>query len=383
MKFIVNKDEFVRDLSSADSIINVKSPLAVLLNVYMEAREDGTIVLLSFNGDQGVKVESDGVVEKAGKITLLSKKLLEVVRKIPGERVVIESVVEKTSVDIVENSTRIVVHPEGRKTPEFHLNGVSADAYPVFNEFDWKSYIKIPQSTLEEQVKATEFSVSQDIMKPAFTGTYIQEIVDGSLSFVASDGKSLSVITRSYEEKHGDVETDIIVPQRIFKTILNSFNKGDVLFSVLNDQVYFKSGNVYVFANLIDGVFPKNYKNIIPTEKQSVFEVQANEFLSALSTVSIMTDSDSNKVSLELKGSTLTLSAHHSVYGLATEEIEVEYSGEDISVSVNYKSLSSFLKFVSSKEIEMVINSKTSPLLLKAVGDDDYLYLTMPIKDFV
>lgn len=381
MKFTINKDEFVHNLSSADSIINVKSPLAVLLNVYVEALEDGTIILLSFNGDHGVKVESAGVVEKAGKISLLSKKLLEVIRKVPGERVVIENFVEKSSEGSAEIPTRIVIHPEGRKTPEFHLNGVSADTYPVFNEFNWENYIKISQDTLEEQIKATEFSASQDISKPAFTGTYIKETVDGYLSFVTSNGKSLSVITRPYEEKHGQVETDIIVPQKIFKTLLNSLSAGEVLFSVLNNQAFFKAGNVYVFANLVDGKFP-NYNDVIPAERQNIFKVQANEFLSAIDTVSVMADSDSNKVTLELKGSILTLSAHHSVYGLAKQEVEVEYSGEDISVSVNYKALSDFLKFVSTKQVEMTINSKSSPLLLKDVNDDHYLYITMPVKDF-
>jgi len=47
MKFTVNKDEFIRHLGIADSIINVKSPLAILLNVYIEAIDDGTIIILS------------------------------------------------------------------------------------------------------------------------------------------------------------------------------------------------------------------------------------------------------------------------------------------------------------------------------------------------
>ncbi len=373
MKFTINKDEFIHNLSAADSIINVKSPLAILLNIYVEALEDGSIILLSFNGDHGVKVEATGVVEQPGKISLLSKKLLEVIRKVPGNHVVLET--------DSDSPTQILIHPENKSVPEFHLNGVSGDTYPVFNEFNWENYIRISQDILEEQIKATEFSASIDTSKPAFTGTFVKENVDGYLSFVTTNGRRLSVITRAYEEKHGEVETNVIIPQKIFKTLLNSLSSGDVWFSVHKNQAFFKANNVYVFANLVDGKFP-NFNDVIPTEHLNVFHIQADDFVSAIDIVSVMSDPDTCKIHLEVAHSTLTLSATHPIYGLAKQEVAVEYDGEDIGVSINYKALADFLKFIAGKEAEITINSKSSPLLLKTINDDHYLYVTMPMKDF-
>lgn len=371
MKFTVNKEEFIHNLSIADSIINVKSPLAMLLNVYIEAIDDGTIILLSYNGENGVKIETSGQVASGGKITLLSKKLLEAVRKMPGEKLVI-----RTKDD---SSHDVVIHPENKENPIFNINGVSGDAYQIFNEFNWDSYIKIKQETLREQIANTEFSVSTDMSKPAFTGTYVEEAVEGLLSFVTSDGKRMAVITREYEDKKGDVELGVIIPERIFKTIQTVLTTGEVLFSTQNGQAFFKIGNVYMFSNLVEGKFP-NYKDVIPSEKINVVTVDATVLLEALDTVSVMSDPDSGRTKVEVNEKKMTVQTSNQIYGVAKEEIEIKYKGSAISVAFNYKAIVDYLKVVGAKKIEFVINSQSSPLMMKVIGDDNYTYICMPLK---
>lgn len=371
MKFIVNKDEFNHHLSTADSIINVKTPLAMLLNVYIEALSDGTIILLSFNGENGVKVESTGVVEEAGKITVLSKKLLEAVRKMPGDKIVI-----RTKED---SDHEILVHPEGKETPILNINGVSGDAYPIFNEFNWQSHIRLAQETLTEFIRNTDFAVSTDTSKPAFTGTYVEEAVDGYLSFVTSDGKRLAVITREYEEKKGDVDLGVIIPERIFKTIEGILSSGDVLFAIHSNQAFFKIGNVYLFSNLVEGKFP-NYKDVIPADKHNRVRLDSDVFLQAIDLVSVMSDPDTGKTKIELDNGKMVVSTAHPIYGVAKQEVEIEFEGTPITVAVNYRYLVDFLKNAAGRKIEFVINSPSSPMMLRIQGDDQYTYINMPLK---
>ncbi len=371
MKFIVNKDEFIHNLSIADSIINIKTPLAMLLNIYIEAQSDGSIILLSYNGENGVKVETTGKVEESGKIALLSKKLLEAVRKIPGEKISLSTK--------PDNDHEIIIHPEGKENPIFNINGVSGDAYPIFFEFNWESYIKTAQETLLEQITSTEFSISTDFSKPAFTGTYIEESVEGFLSFVTSDGKRLAVITREYEEKKGTIELGVIVPQRIFKTLQSILTTGDALLSIHNNQAFFKIGNVYMFSNLVDGKFP-NYKDVIPTERVNIATVDSASFSQALDIVSVMSDPDTGKTKLELSENKITILTSHPIYGVAKEEMEIEYKGAAITIACNYKAIADFLKVTHGKRIEFVINSQGSPMLFKTIGDENYIYISMPLK---
>jgi DNA polymerase-3 subunit beta len=371
MKFIVNKDEFIRNLGVADSIINVKSPLAILLNVYLEVLEDGTILMLSYNGENGVKVETTGVVETPGKISLLSKKLLEAVKKIPGEKIVFES---KS-----DSEHEIIVHPDGQATPVFHLNGVSGDTYPIFSEFNWKSYIKLSQETLVELINSTAFASSTDASKPAFSGTYVEEAVEGHITFVTTDGKKLSIITRPCEEKVGTVELGVIIPEKIFHTIGHILTTGEVLFSIHDSQAFFKVGNVYLFSNLVEGKFP-NYRDVIPTDRINIAVLSSSSFLSAIDIVSVMCDVDTGKTIMELGDGKMVFRTTHPIYGQGKHEIPVEFTGSPISVAFNYKSMQDFLKVLGGKPMEFIVNSQSSPMLLKAVGDDNYLYISMPLK---
>lgn len=371
MKFTVNREEFIRNLGIADSIINIKTPLAMLLNVYIEAQSDGTIMLLSYNGENGVKVDATGTVEEGGKIALLSKKLLEAVKKLPGERISF-----KTKPD---NEHEVILNPEGKENPVFNINGVSGDAYPIFFEFNWETYIKTSQETLLEQIISTEFSISTDFAKPAFTGTYLEESVDGYLSFVTSDGKRLAVITRDYEEKKGEVKLGVIVPQRIFKTLQPILTTGDVLFSVHNNQAFFKIGQVYVFSNLVDGKFP-NYKDVIPAERVNIITLDSAEFLQAIDVVSVMSDPETGKTKFELSENKLTILTTHPIYGVAREELTIDYKGTPITIMCNYKAIVDFLKVTQGKRIEFVINSQGSPMLFKTIGDENFIYISMPLK---
>lgn len=368
MKFSINKDEFLRVLITADSIINPRTPLSILLNVYMEVHNDGQMMLLSYNGDHGVKIETNVDVQEAGKISVLSKKLLEIIRNIPGDRIEIEH----------QEGHEVVIRPEGKTSPTFRLHGVSADTYPVFKEFNWESYLKLNQSTLRELITCTEFAVSNDMSQIAFTGTFVKESADGLLSFVATDGKRLAVITKPIEEKNGEVILDIIVPQRIMKTVSDALGYGDVLFSVKEGQAYFKIDNIYIFTNLVEGKFP-NYRDVIPDQSASTLVVDASELSLCLSRVAIMSDNESGRIKLDVDNNMLTVSSS-TAQGEGLDTLEIEYGGEPTSVAVNHKALTDFLRVLQGKKVLISMNSSNSPILLMPSGESDYEYITMPMK---
>ena len=373
MKFSVNKDEFLKALSISDSIIYPRTPLSILLNIYLEVHNDGQVIIQSYNGDHGVKVEATARVEEAGKISLLSKKLLEIVRNIPSDVICIEQ---------KQGELEVVIYPEGKKTPIFRLNGVSADTYPTFNEFNWDSYIKLNQGTLRELISSTEFAVSTDQSQIAFTGTFITESSEGILSFVTTDGKRLAVISKAIEEKEGVVPTDIIVPQRILKTINDSLGQGEVLFAVHNGQAYFKVNSTYVFTNLVEGKFP-NYRDVIPAQSTSTLTVDASALISCLQQVAVMSDNESGRVKLDVEGNQLVITGV-TVQGAGTASIEIGEMTEGhnvVSIAVNHKALTDFLRNIQGKKVLISINSAGSPILLKPAGENDYEYITMPMKN--
>ncbi|MGL4560695.1 MAG: DNA polymerase III subunit beta, partial [Brevinema sp.] len=356
---------------TADSIINPRTPLSILLNIYLEVHNDGQMIIQSYNGDHGVKIESSVDVQEAGRISLLSKKLLDIVRNIPGDRISIEQEAD---------SLEAIIRPEGKKNPTFRLHSVSVDTYPTFKEVNWENFIKLNQETLQELIVSTEFAVSNDQAQIAFTGTFITESAEGILSFVATDGKRLAVISKSIEEKKGIVPTDIIVPQKIMKTISDTLNKGIVLFAVNDGQAYFKIDNVYIFTNLVEGKFP-NYRDVIPSQSTSTITVDASGLASCLQRVAIMSDNESGRIKLQVENNQLVVTGSN-VQGEGNDSIELDQpTDSDIAVvALNHKSLTEFLKILQGKKVLISINSSGSPILLRPTGENDYEYIIMPMK---
>ncbi|MGC8764732.1 MAG: DNA polymerase III subunit beta [Brevinematia bacterium] len=376
MKFTINRELFLRYLTIADTVLkNVKSPLAILLNVYLEVQADGTLIIMSYNGENGVKIELNVKVEEPGKITLLSKKLLDVIRKIEEGEIVFET--------IPDNETSVIIHPLEKEIPIFNLNGIIADAYPVFFEFNWETYIKISEASMKELIDSTVFAVAEDFSKPAFTGVYIEEAVEGRLTFVTSDGKRLATNSREYVEKKGIVPLNIIIPENIIRTLSNSFtvsSEGEVMFSVEKNQAFFRLNNVYLFSNLIEGKFP-NYRDVIPKDRINVGSVDGHIFLNAIEVVSVLADVETYRIKIEIKDSIMEISARHSIHGLAREEIPLlSYSGTPIFLYCNYKHLTDFLKIFNNKVVNFSINSQVSPILFTIDGEPDFVYVDMPLR---
>jgi DNA polymerase III sliding clamp (beta) subunit (PCNA family) len=93
-----------------------------------------------------------------------------------------------------------------------------------------------------------------------------------------------------------------------------------------------------------------------------------------------MSDPETGKTKIEFSDNKMTITTTHPIYGIAKEEMDIDYKGSAITVMCNYKAIADFLKVTSGRRIEFVINSQGSPMLFKAIGDENYIYISMPLK---
>ncbi len=382
MKFSVDRDVFLKYLTIADNNIrNVKSPLSVLYNVYLKTiAEDGKIILMTYNGESGVKIDLSANVETSGEITINSKKLLEVVRKLDSNTIILEKDGEKEP----ENLINIYPADVDKRSVIFKLNGTDASIFPVHKEFDWNKYMTIATSDFAELVETTIFSVADETsIKYVYKGIYIEED-DDKISFVATDGKRLSANYKKYLSKVGNFSVSAIVPENIFRTLLLSIDdSSELLLSLEENLIFFKVNNIYIFSELISGKFP-NYKDFLPKDLNNRLEVKADSFLKAIETLSVIADQDTNKIKMWIpdpKINSMFLFARHSTHGEAKEEVTLEsYSGEVLEICFNYKHFADFLKIAKGRVVEIKVNNLNSPFFFKIKGVDELLYLDMPLR---
>jgi DNA polymerase-3 subunit beta len=372
MRFTVNRDEFHALLSLANEVVTPRNPLAVLVNVYISVSEDGLVIMQGYNGEHGIKLEMTGEVEESGTILLHARKLFDVVSHISSSRILV-STEENNPYEV------IIASPENKRI-YYKLHGSHAENFPTFQEYTWENYISLSQETLRELIEMTEYATAQEPAKVFFLGVYMEESLEGWLSFVTTDGRRLALMSREYEEKKGEITWNVIVPASFLKIIKKALSTGEVRLSVRGQNVFFKIGNVYFFSGLLEGKFP-NYRDVLPSTIQYRIEIPVKEFREQLENVSVMSEGDVQKIVFDVKKGVLNLSSTHTVYGEAKATLEVEYQDEPIQFAMNYRHLMDFLRTIKSERIILEIKSAESAMQFKLKGEEHFIYLVMPVRN--
>ena len=118
--------------------------------------------------------------------------------------------------------------------------------------------------------------------------------------------------------------------------------EGNIAATVTPNALRVQQGDVELVMRLIDGEFP-NYEQVIPKATKSKIVVDKNELLSALRRVSVVASDRARGVKLHIAEGQLTISASSPDFGEASEEIEVAYGGEPLSVGFNSRYLTDVL----------------------------------------
>ena len=138
--------------------------------------------------------------------------------------------------------------------------------------------------------------------------------------------------------------------------------------------------NITFTTKLIDGKFP-DYKRVIPAE--AGHEVTADKLLlkQALSRASILSNEKYRGIRLVIKSGTLQAQAHNPEMEEAEEEIDVEYTGEEIVVGFNVTYLIDAISVIPTENARLVFNdANSSCLILSDSSENDCRYVVMPMR---
>ena len=104
--------------------------------------------------------------------------------------------------------------------------------------------------------------------------------------------------------------------------------------------------------------------------------------LGALERISVLADQKNNIVKLSLNDSNqeLTLSVDAQDVGSGLETMPAQISGDSLDVAFNVKYLVDGLKAIATSEVQMQLNTATSPAILSPLGSIKMTYLVMPVQ---
>jgi DNA polymerase-3 subunit beta len=370
--FNIAREDLLRAIGSQQNITSKKGTLAILSNVLLEV-ENNHIVFTGTDLEIGLKQTVPAEVFEKGILTLPAKKLFEVARE-SGSTILSFKEEDKNWVEIIAG------------TSIYRLAGMVSEEFPQFPDYDEGSMVEIEAAVIADLIDKTVFSIASEKENVySLTAALLQKKEENGktmLRMVSSDGHRLSIMNR--ETKSG-VELQLnpvtLIPRRGIQEIRKFTEEIDSFkFGIEKKQAVLKSEDSLLIIRIMEGEFP-NFENLLNVmSMDNVIQINRIRFLESLKRINLFTEEMFHAIKFEISNNQLILTSHNADFGSARDEMEVEYTGEPLSLGFNCHYFIEALQVMEAETIQAAISSDESPCLITSEDDEGFLSIIMPMK---
>ena len=365
MKVSCTKENLIHGLQVVSHIASKNITLPVLNNVLLKAH-DGALEVSATNLELAVITKIRGKVEEEGAFTVQAKLLTDFVSLLPDERVDFE---------LQEQSIR--VHAKNSQTI---IKGTEASEFPLIPTVEKKYEYICLAADIRAGISQVAFAVSADESRPDINGALFS-VHNKELTLVGTDSYRLAERKVPLQAAGGD--HDVIVPSKTLYEVLRIMGdeQGDVVITVGENQMVFTFGSTTLISRTIEGRFP-DYTQIIPKSHKTHVRASAAECAQAIRTASLFCKSGVNDVTLQFipDKKELAISALNNQLGENTTVVHAKITGQNNDAVFNYRYLLDGLSAMNTKEVELTIEDRDSPGVIRPADGVSYIYVVMPIK---
>ncbi len=370
MKLLIEKNVLIEGLNAVSRALSTRNIIPVLNCIKFDLKENG-LYLTATDNDITIQYYIDKEyiknIEETGCSIIYGKTLLEIIRKINNNDILIENFENNEVSFKTQNST-------------YNFNCYMVEDYPNISLEEVKNPIKISSNVFKEIINKTTFACSLQESNPVLTGVNIK-IQGNSFECVATDSYRISKINLNLNEIYMD-NINIVIPAKNineFVKILN--NDTDLEIHVFSNKVIFKLDNIIFQSSLLNGNYPQ-LENIFPKEYEYQVKVNLKELYNTLDRASLFTGSNKKYiVDVEIKDNNLIMKASNTEMGKVEEKIEINnITNNNIYISFSSKYMLEALKMFDKEEIYILLNSGIKPFVLKEENNDNFIQLIFPIQ---
>ncbi len=362
MRIICIQDELSRYLQIAVKAIATKTTLPILTGIYLEAK-DGNLKCLATDLEVAIEVNVPNVqIITPGSVVVSGKTFVDIIRHLPPVPVEIDYDESAKQVSIVSKHSvyQIPVLPE--------------EEFPTLPEIKSGNTVELKGEELKEAIHQTIFATLADDPRP-FLSSILWEISPEKIRLVATDVNRLAI--KDIVAKSSD-QSSALVPVRALREIANIFggNHEANIEVIFNEKlIYIKGGGVKFSSRLVEAQFPR-YEAVIPKDFSGSIVVDRNDLINALERTALV----SNSIKISLAGPEMVINAKEPDKGNCREEVEVDFNGKELEIGFNVRFLLDFLKTTREEKIVFKYVQEQKPALVQGQGNENYIYVVMPLK---
>ncbi len=372
MKFRCNTKDIASAVGAASKVVNAHTTVPILSNVLLTT--DGEVIRvratdLELTLEQAFPAE----VGDPGSVTVPAKLFSGYLGNLPPG-----------TLELSGTPTRASVKWE-RSNYDFHA--LPADEYPPLPSSQKGISFALDAKRFREGVAATIFAASSEEARGAVLMGTLLELGGERLTMVATDGYRLAkwetTLARPLE---GQTSAKFIVPSRALAEAARNLGGTEVVevtaLGPSGNQLAFATQNASIVVRLVDGQYP-NYGQVIPAQFDRSLRINTSALIAGLRRAELVAGDRASMVKVNVANQQLIITANSDTTGNAYEELEVEQSGEDLTIAFNARYLVEILNHIDAPQIRMEFLGPLSPAAIRP-GDDAegvaQMYVLMPLR---
>lgn len=371
MRFIVERDALADGVMWVSRSLSARPIMPVLLGVLINADKKG-VHLSGYDLETSGKAEVVADVKEEGTVLVSGKLLADIARALPNKPVTFS--LDGNRVSVISGSAK------------FALPTLSVSDYPNLPELPSETG-RLSGDLFAEAVGQVAVAAGKDDSLPVLTGVYV-EIEENKLILAATDRYRLAVRELNWDAPRASAAALIRARtlNEAAKSLAGVKSVSIALAAATATErlIGFASEGKVMTSRMLDGTFPP-YRHLLPSERSATAVVEVAPFVDSVRRVALVADK-TVPLRLAFNPGALTLEAGVGDDAQATEELEIAFDGEALSIAFNPTFLLDGLAAVNSAYVEIAFTGGSKPAVLSgkssADGESDfsYRYLLMPMR---
>jgi DNA polymerase-3 subunit beta len=369
MNFIVDKEQLLKAIIIADSVVSSKN-VNTLLNHCLFSVSNNSLQISGTDNEIAIKNNIDVISNDSFSFTLNGKKIIQILKEFPKGEIIVDCD-DSFSVTIKSKSSEL--------KGIYKIIGTGREDYPEIPSITEKSAFICDQQEVKDMIRKVSYAAATDSIKPVFFGIYLISESNGIFSMVASDSRRLSISSRKNMDNI-EIKDGIIIPLKTIHELSKILSVGSMCFQMKGAQCFFRVGNTEIITRLVDGQFP-NFRQVIPKDQSVQIYVKTSKLIETIRRVMVFSKEPTYKIIMTCSKDRLTLEAKVPEMGEASETLDIESNGnEKIVIGINSQYMIDSLKEIDSETIVMGINGSMNPVTIRPENDDMSIAVIMPIQ---
>jgi DNA polymerase-3 subunit beta len=372
MKFVVDREPLVDAINWVARSISSRPMQTALLGIMIDVTDE--ITLTGSDLETSTKAVLSADINTPGKVLVPGRLLAEIARSLPAK-----------PITFTLDGTRVLVTAGSAK---FTLPTLATNEYPNLPSIPPAAGI-IASDIFATAVNQVAVAAGKDDSLPTLTGVHV-DIKGDNITLAATDRYRLAVKEITWTAQTSDLETSTLLRARTLfdaaKALSSSSNVTIALSPSSSNEklVGFLSDEKTMTSRTLDGTFPP-FRHLLPTTTTAEATIEVAPFLDSVRRVALVTDK-TVPLRLIFSANSLQLEAGAGDDAQATENLEIDYTGEDINIAFNPTFLTDGLQAIGTPYVHIGFTGANKPAVLtgknEATGaiNESYKYLLMPMR---